>query len=159
MNGVLTVSRDVEEPEIEAGEISVSREPGFGGKVMIKAKSALIHRFWKDLSKETQGNGTYGSFKFKAWKIPEGMANSFSVPRMFSLLDGADTDADTHNGAGPLITFLRHVDLDKGIEVPVEVPLNAREVADSIGTAIHAFLDMHLRPMKRTYRFTFTKLD
>lgn len=148
----------VEDSELDCGELSIVRGAGTGGKVVIKAKSQMIHDYFKMVSEGRTKEGKYGEMRFPAWEIPEELFNQFSRGGSFSVLNSVDGFSDEYNGNGPVMSFLRHTALGEGIEVPIQFPIGVNELANMVGDAFAAFLDFHLRPMKRTFKFTFTEV-
>jgi hypothetical protein len=139
-------------PEIDCGEIHIYRPAG-GKTLMLSAKSAAIATLFRERSAGKMAKFQWIDQSFQGWAI----SSEFSRPGVYAFNSTADPYTGDLGG-GTSLTFLLHPDLEKGIELPINNPVDASSYARHLGEALGRFIEDHLAPFREGYRFYFEKV-
>jgi hypothetical protein len=152
----LKMSKVTDVPDVELGELRVTRDPG-ESVIKVRAKSPLLGEYFKTISKGALEKVHFLGSEFQAWAIPPELRERMVSRNRYSFFDASNPLADDHHGSGPVISFLRHKDVASGVVVEINYPVNPNRYTNEVGAAIAAFVEDHLMPFKAGMRFWFAK--
>lgn len=147
--------KTIEVPDLDIGEVLITREPG-QTSLTLKVKSPLLLEMWKSLGMKL-GKAVYCGVEFEAFTLTAELNQRFTQRGRYSLGNASSPLIDDENGVGPNLAFLRHALIGEGVVFNIEYPVNAETYAAQLGEALGKFLEDHLAAFKASYRFYFVK--
>ncbi len=152
-NSTIKMVRTTDLATVDYGEINLSRPAG--GKVLtLFVKSPYIQQFFETAAKGKKEKVQFIDQTFAGFALDQ----IYDRSGRYSVRGGGDPFGGDNPGGGTLLTFLRHPDLAEGIELPINVPIDAEHYSRCLGDALGMFIEDYLAPFKAGYRFYFEKL-